>query len=162
MDHRTLFYYHVAVLATPGRHLHSSPWYVLLSHILPAVSGGPGDNAGELLEAVEVVAGEEYVHVGQRRGHAAGERLVAGGGFEGVYPDDLVGETMYTPHRLGEHLHVPAVPTVREQDHDRAAGHPALAPEVHELLDGIPEPGPPRPVLYRACGLPQRPIRVAC
>src|SRR5918912_1063120 len=108
---------------------------VLLKPLASILSlGGVGDGSGELLEGLEVVAREEDVDVGQGGGHARGERLVAGSALEGVDPDDLVGEPAQALHLLREHLDLPPVPAVGEDDDDGSPGHPALAPAVHELL----------------------------
>src|SRR5215213_8997831 len=99
-----------------------------------------GDGAGELFEGLEVVAGEEDVDVRERGGHASCERLVAGGGLEGVDPDDPVGEAAQALHLLGEHGYVAPVPAVGENYHNGPARHAALSPPVDELLDRIPKP----------------------
>src|SRR3712207_7123324 len=57
-------------------------------YILSFPFGGVGDGVGELLQRLEVVAGEEDVHVGQGGGHARCERLVAGGALEGVRSEE--------------------------------------------------------------------------
>src|SRR5215210_223234 len=110
--------------------------------ILSLASGYAGDGVCELFQGLEVVAREEHVYVRERGGNAAGEGLVARGGLQGVHPDYPVGETRDTLHALREHLHVPTVPAVGEDDHHRAAGHPTLSPAVRELLDGVAEAGP--------------------
>src|SRR5215211_2302547 len=69
--------------------------------ILSFPSGGVGDGDGELFEGLEVVTGEEDVHVGERGGHPSREGLVAGGALQGVHPDDPVGEPLQAPHLLG-------------------------------------------------------------
>src|SRR5215212_5600548 len=119
-----------------------------------------GDGKGELLQGLEVVAGEEYVDVRERGRHSTGQGLVAGFGLEGVHPDHAAGKTRESLHALREHFHVSSVPAVRE-DYDRgAAGHAALSPQVHELLDGVAESGSPRPVLDGPRGLAESPVRV--
>jgi hypothetical protein len=115
--------------------------------ILSLASCYAGDGAGELFQGLEVVAREEHVYVGERRCHAPGQGLVAWCGLEGVDPDYPVGEPFYARHLLREHVHVAAVPAVGEYDHHGAAGHAALSPAVHELLDGVAEAGSAGPVL---------------
>src|ERR687894_662763 len=62
-------------------------------------------------------------------------------------PESVRGSTRASPARgagdgVGELLQALEV-VAGEQDHDGPAGHPALAPHVHELLYRVPEPGPP-------------------
>src|SRR5829696_5929403 len=102
-----------------------------------------GDGKGELLQGFEVVAGEEYVDVRERCRHSTGQGPVAGFGLEGVHPDHPAGKTREALHALREHFHVSPVPAVREDDDHGAAGHAALSPQVHELLDGVAESGSP-------------------
>src|SRR5215207_700680 len=106
-----------------------------------------GDGKGELLQGLEVVAGEEYVDVRERGRHSTGQGPVAGFGLEGVDPDYPVGQTLDARHLLGEHAHVSPVPAVGEDDHHGTAGHAALSPAVYKLLDGVAETGPSGPVL---------------
>src|SRR5215212_11021627 len=136
----------IATFLSPSRHCAtlSRTGFIrcLLSfyQILSVPSGGVGDGAGEFLQRLEVVAGEEDVHVGERGGHPRREGLVAGSALQRVDPDDPVGETTQAPHLLGEDVHVSPVPAVGEDHHYGAPGHPALAPAVHELLHGVAEP----------------------
>jgi hypothetical protein len=51
-----------------------------------------GELERDLLEAGEVVAAREHVHIRQRRLHAAGQRLVRRVALQRVQPDDAVGE----------------------------------------------------------------------
>src|SRR5215207_1203435 len=120
-----------------------------------------GDSAGELFEGLEVVAREEDVYVRERCGHPCRKRFVAWGGFEGVDPDDPVGQAGQALHLLGQHGHVSPVPAVGEDHDDGAARHAPLPPAVDELLDRIPQPRSAGDVLYRICRLPECPVRVA-
>src|SRR4051794_24667651 len=100
-----------------------------------------GDGAGQLFQALEVVAGEKDIYMGKCCSHAPRERLVAGGGLQGVDPDDFVREAFQAHHLLGKHLDIPPVPAVGEYYDYRAAGHATLSPSVYELFNGVPEPG---------------------
>src|SRR5918998_2307525 len=129
--------------------------------ILSSTLCGGGDGAGQLLEGLEVVTREEDVDVRERRCHPCRQRFVAWGGLEGVDPDDPVGEATKALHLLGQHGYVSPVPAVGEDHDDGPARHAPLPPAVDELLDRIPKPRSAGDVPYRACRLPERPVRVA-
>src|SRR3712207_992147 len=154
---------YLLVLIAPARYpvhdrIHIVPPFSVC--ILSIPLGGIGDGRCELLQRLEVVPGEEDVHVGERCCHARGERLVAGGALQGVDPDDLMGQAAQALHLLAEHVDVAPIPAVGEDHHDCPPGHTPLAPTIYELFHRVPEPGAARDVLHSPGGLPERLIRV--
>src|SRR4051794_18267721 len=81
----------------------------------------PGERVGELLEARQVVPGEQLVDV--RRGHHHPERgghEVGGVTLVRIEPDDAVAEPGEPVHRLLEDMGIAAVETVGADHHDAA------------------------------------------
>src|SRR5262249_15676058 len=88
-----------------------------------SVMGSPSSSAKrqvarEIAQAGEVVSGGKVVDQRQCGGHAARERFVGRVAEERVEPHDLAGQALEREHLLGQHLGLPGVPSVREQEHD--------------------------------------------
>src|SRR4029077_14817098 len=82
----------------------------------------PGENARQLLEASQIMAGEEPVDERQRRAHPAGERLVVGISLQRVHPPHRVRGAREPRHLPPDELWILPLPPVRDDDHDGAAG----------------------------------------
>src|SRR6266540_942300 len=94
--------------------------------------GFVADDRRELFHRGQRMPLDEVVDVGQRCGHAPGQRGVARRDLQRVDPHDVEGHSLQAAHLLGEHVGVAAVPAIAEDDDDRAAGHSAYAPFVVE------------------------------
>ncbi len=90
-----------------------------------------------------------------------GERGVARRDLQRIHPDDPVGDAVEPNHLLGEHGRVAAVPSVGEDDDDRAPRHAALTPGVVELAEPLAETGTTAPVDDPRRRLTEGDVRVA-
>src|SRR5438309_529197 len=106
-----------------------------------------GQVAGELAQARQVVRGGEVIDERKGGGHAARERLVGRVAQERVEPDHAPGPSLERQHLLGQHLGLPRVPAIREDQHDGPPIH-EVTPFPVEVPKRVADPGPPRPVAH--------------
>src|SRR5262249_34325805 len=131
-----------------------------------AAAAGPprGDGAEpdrEVLEALQVVDGQEVVHVRQRGADAAGERLVFGRAEERAQPEQPVRAALQPRDLVAQELRLAAIPPVADDEHDRAPAEHAPSPLQVELPERPPDPRSPRPGGHGARDLPERAVGVA-
>ncbi len=92
------------------------------------------------------MACEEPVDERQRSAHAPRERLVVGIALERVDPDHRVGSACETRHLPAHETGILALPAVRDDHDDRAAGQPTTTPDLVELPQRRADPRPAAPV----------------
>src|SRR5262245_25201648 len=106
-----------------------------------------GEMSGELAEARQVVGGRKVINERQGSGHAARQRLVGGVAQERVEPEHAPRPPLEAQHLLGEHLGLPRVPAIREDQHDGSPVH-QVGPAVVELPYRFSDPRAARPVAH--------------
>ena len=154
-----------------GPDCHLKEWPAALDGILGLVNAGTllvpghgfdaGQHCRELLQASQIMPGEEPVDVRQRGAHAAGERLVVRVPFQRVDPDDRVGSAGETGHFTADELRILTLPTVGDDHDDGAARQRSLAVDVVELLQRGADPRAAAPVGHGLGALLERRLRVA-
>ena len=130
----------------------------------PARGGGPGRPARRPAgRARQRVRADHGVAVRPGRGHAPGQRLVAGALGPRVHPHDAVARPATAAPSRG--AAPPGSPVSQPSEmitHDRAAGHAAAAVDVVELLERRADLGAAQPVRRGLARALQRHGRAAC
>ena len=99
------------------------------STVCPRRDGRPRPRRGRRgRERGQRMALDEVVDVGERGGHAPGQRLVARRRLERVDPDHAVGDPAQAGHLLGQQLGIAPVPAVGQDDDHRPAGQARRRP----------------------------------
>src|SRR3954451_25032217 len=127
----------------------------------PVSALDPRQQAGERLEAREVVAGHEAVDRRQRGAHAGGQRLVVRAALDRVDPHHRVGRAVQARHLAPDELMVLALPAVGGDEDHRAARQRPAPPDVVVALQRRADARPAGPVDHALGRARQRHLRVA-
>ena len=92
---------------------------------------------GQVLQAGQVMDGQEIIHVREGGLDAARKGFVDRGTEERVEPDQAVAGTVQASHFFGQQFGVAAVPAVADDENDRAASQNTPAPIVVEGFEGV-------------------------
>src|SRR5260370_684022 len=96
-----------------------------------------GQHPSEVFERLHVVYGQEVIAIGKRGHHAPGERLIAIRSEQRVQPDQPVRRTPEVDELGRELSGIAAVPTVADDDHDRAVPENAPRPTAIEVRERL-------------------------
>src|SRR5574341_1304848 len=100
----------------------------------------------ELAQTIQIVRGGEDVDVGERHAHPLTDGLVPRTTEQGVEPDDPPRPALEIRHRPIEHVDVPGVPPVADDDDDRAGSEELAAEALEEAAQARADLRPAGPV----------------
>lgn len=115
----------------------------------------------QFAQAFQVVNRQEIVHEWLRRQQTSSLRLVAARADQRVEPDQAVRGLLQALHRLRQQARLALIPTVGDQQHDRAAPQHALGRAAIEAAETRADPRAARPVVDTQSDLAQRVVHTA-